>query len=837
MKRLFTLICLAALVCSCSQKNAMNCGNEILLAEGWTLSAEGDGNAYTAIVPSTVAGTLYDNGFFPENLFAEENYKKVDKSIFDKTWTYETRFKVAKKAPHFELRFDGISYYADIWLNGVQIASADTTSGVFIVRRYDVTNLLEKENTLKVSVKRAQKGDLNIGFVDWNPKPVDESMGIVQPVHLHATGAVTVEDVYVKPLLDVKSLKSADLEVMVTLRNNEPEPVQGTLEILLEDTRMEVPYSVEANAVSEITLTPAQASGLHIDNPRVWWSRDLGTPELYDITVNCLASGSLSDSRSATFGIRDIKSRITAEGHRQFTLNGKDILIKGAGWTDDIFLRDTPASLERQVQYVADMNMNCIRFENIWGKDDTIYDLCDKYGLLAMVGWSCQWEWEDYCGVPEQGFFGSINTPELMDLAVKYFHDQVIRLHNHPSIFTWLTGSDGIPNPELDTRYLEIFNRYDYRPYVCSAKELTSVVSGPSGTKMAGPYDYVGPEYWYFNTTEGGAFGFNTETCAGASVAQKESLFKMFDKDKLWPVSDYWNYHCTASGTSMGTFTTMPEVADGNYGTSSSLDEFLMKAYAVDYNGIRGMFEAFRACVPSSTGIIQWMLNSAWPSNYWQVYDWYGAPTAGYYGVKKACEPVQLIFNYKDRKVYAVNETGSACKITANVTILDKSSAVIASEDAQVEVAYRTPAAVFDLAKYDGKPHFVALTLTRESGEKVDNFYCIAAKDNVHDWKNTQWFITPIKEYADQRFAFPEDKADVSFTTAAVEGGIEVTLTNNSDRVVYMNILKAKNAAGELVIPAFWSDNFLPLLPKEVKTVSCRINGSVPDVKIELEAR
>ena len=173
MKRLFTLICLAALVCSCSQKNAMNCGNEILLAEGWTLSAEGDGNANTAIVPSTVAGTLYDNGFFPENLFAEENYKKVDKSIFDKTWTYETRFKVAKKAPHFELRFDGISYYADIWLNGVQIASADTTSGVFIVRRYDVTNLLEKENTLKVSVKRAQKGDLNIGFVDWNPKPVD----------------------------------------------------------------------------------------------------------------------------------------------------------------------------------------------------------------------------------------------------------------------------------------------------------------------------------------------------------------------------------------------------------------------------------------------------------------------------------------------------------------------------------------------------------------------------------------------------------------------------------------------------------------------------------------
>jgi len=478
--------------------------------------------------------------------------------------------------------------------------------------------------------------------------------------------------------------------------------------------------------------------------------------------------------------------------------------------------------------------MNCIRFENIWGKDDTVYDLCDKYGLLAMVGWSCQWEWEDYCGIPEIGHFGSINTPELMDLAVRYFRDQVIRLHNHPSIFAWLTGSDGIPNPELDKRYLEVFNRYDYRPYVCSAKELTSEISGPSGTKMDGPYDYVGPEYWYLNTTNGGAFGFNTETCTGASLAQKESLFKMMSKDKLWPLSDYWDYHCTASTSAMGKFTKMPEVAKGNYGEFTSLDDFLMKAYAVDYNGTRGMFEAFRACVPVSTGIVQWMLNSAWPSIYWQLYDWYGVPTAGYYGTKKACEPVQLVFNYKDRKVYAVNETGKSCTISAEVKILDEASAMIGTKNANVVVEHRNPVAVFDLAEFDGKPHFVDLTLTKESGEVVDNFYCIAAKDNVHDWKNTNWFITPITEYADQRFAFPAEKADVSFEVNKIDGGVEVVLTNNSDKVSYMNILKLKNAAGELVIPAYWSDNFLPLLPKEVKKVTCKFEET-SEVHVELE--
>ena len=72
-------------------------------------------------------------------------------------------------------------------------------------------------------------------------------------------------------------------------------------------------------------------------------------------------------------------------------MNGKKVLVRSAGWTDDIFLRDTPASNEIQVQYVRDMNLNSIRFENIWGTSQNVYDLCDRYGLLVLVGWSCHW--------------------------------------------------------------------------------------------------------------------------------------------------------------------------------------------------------------------------------------------------------------------------------------------------------------------------------------------------------------------------------------------------------------------------------------------------------------
>ena len=362
-----------------------------------------------------------------------------------------------------------------------------------------------------------------------------------------------------------------------------------------------------------IAITPEQAANLHVDNPRVWWTYDLGTPELYALNVTVEADGVASDKKDVTFGIRTIESRLTENDYRQFTLNGKDIIIKGAGWTDDIFLRDTPEQLERQVKYVMDMNMNTIRFENIWGKDDTIYDLCDQYGVLALVGWSCQWEWENYCGLPEVEHVGCIIQPKEIDLASRYFEDQVIRLHNHPAVFAWMTGSDCVPVYELEQRYLETFAKYDYRPYISSAKNLKSELTGWSGSKMAGPYEYVGPDYWYLDTKNGGAFGFNTET-GGANLPQAESLKKFIPEDQLWPTSKAWDKHCTTSGSAMNTVTVLTNTINGQYGEATSFNDYVRKAHAVDYDATRAMFEAFRVNTPLTTGIVQWMLNSAWPS-------------------------------------------------------------------------------------------------------------------------------------------------------------------------------------------------------------------------------
>ena len=500
MKKIWILI-FAATLSACTQNVQMNNGSVLGLTDAWQLSRTGGPEKTAATVPSTVAGALYASGFYGDDLLEARNYANVDKSIFDDEWVYKTEFS-AKPAEgqHAELVFDGLDYRADIFLNGKQIAASDTTFGVFIRRAYDVTSLLKGRNKLEVRLRRAQPGDLNIGFVDWNPRPLDESMGIVRPVSLHTTGAVSIEDVFVIPDLDVATLAKADLEVRVRMRNHTENPVSAEVLLNLQDAgECKLPVELQAGEEKVFSFTPEQAAMLHLDNPRVWWTWDLGTPELYDLSVSVATAGTVSDTRNTTFGVRRIESRLTDKNYRQFTLNGKDVLIKGAGWTDDIFLLDTPESLAQQVAFVKDMNLNLIRFENIWGLEDTVYDLCDRMGVLALVGFSCQWEWEDYCGLPEVGHFGCINGEKAEDLAVRYFHDQVVRLHNHPSVIAWLTGSDRIPNPGLEKRYLEIFEKEDYRSYVCSAKNMESL-AGWSGTKMEGPYEYVAPDYWYKDT-------------------------------------------------------------------------------------------------------------------------------------------------------------------------------------------------------------------------------------------------------------------------------------------------------------------------------------------------
>ena len=777
----------------------------------WTLQRQGQKESFKAQVPCTVAGVLNEAGVFGQDVLDQDRYKAIDKSIFDDAWVFTTQFK-APKGQRNVLRFEGLNYYADIELNGKLIASRDTTFGPYCVREFDITALAKAKNTLKVTLRRAHEGDLNAGYVDWNPRPVDESMGIIRPVTLISTPDVQVQDVFVKPLINTKDFSKAQFEAQITLVNRSNKAVEGTVEGSYEGGKFSVPAQLAAGETKLVTVTET------VENPRIWWTAELGKPELYHLDVAFCKGKKVSHSAGATFGLRSIESEITPFGHRQFILNGQKVLVKSAGWTDDIFMQDTPESLEAQVKMVADMGLNSIRFENIWGKDHTIYDLCDQYGLMALVGFSCQWEWENYCGLPETKGYGCINDPASEALAVRYFHDQVMWLRNHPSVIGWLTGSDRIPNKRLETQYLAIYEKLDYRPYVCSAKGLRSL-AGPSGMKMEGPYEYVGPDYWWIDNHGGGNYGFNTETGPGLQMPQLESVKRMVGPDDLWPVGPNWAYHCTASSSVLNNTSFLENAMKHMYGHIEDLEDWMRKAHAMDYDATRSMYEAFRANVPVATGIVQWMLNSAWPSLYWQLYDWYGIPTAGYYGVKAANAPVQAVYNYGDNSVYVVNDGVPAADYKVHIRIYDKHSKLLREELVPVTSRPRDPWKVF--SGIEG-PCFLALEVNGKD-YKASNFYCIPGELNRYKWHRADWWGIPFEDFADMRFVTHLPKTSLSMRIKQVEGGYDVTLENKSQVIAYQNILKALDADGQLIPGTFWTDNFITVLPGESRTVHCTL--------------
>ena len=789
----------------------------------WTLRREGDKTSYKATVPCTVAGALNQAGAFGENVLDQDRYYNLDKTPFDSPWVFTTNFKTQKGLRHI-LRFDGLNYYADVELNGKLLASADTTFGTFSVREFDVTALVKGNNKLKVTLKRAVSGDLNHGFADWNPRPVDESMGIIRPVTLITTPDIEVQDVFVKPIVNPVDLSKASIEVITTLINRTDREINGMVRAKWDDGgAFEKEVLIPANGTREISVVK------EIENPRIWWTREMGKPEMYHIDVEFVNNGKVSHSKGANFGIRKIEGIIDGYGNRLFILNGRKVLIKAGGWTDDIFMQDTPASIKAQMDMVCDMGLNCIRFENIWSKDDYVYDLCDQMGILTMVGWSCHWEWKSYCGIPETKGYGCINDPKTEKLAVRYFRDQVIRLRNHPSLICWLTGSDRIPNERLEKQYLALYEKLEYRPYVCSAKGLTSL-AGPSGMKMEGPYEFVGPDYWYIDTKRGGAYGFNTETGPGLNLPQLESMKRMVGEEQLWPQGKNWALHCTASSSNMNTTEFQIKSMKGLYGKAKNLDEYIYRAHAMDYNSERAMFEAFRCNLPRTTGIVQWMLNSAWPSIYWQLYDWYGIPTAGYYGVKKACKPVQLVYNYGDASVYAVNDAIPQATISAKLRVYDVNSKLIREECRTVTSLEREPLKVFgDITG----PGYVSVEFLMD-GKVEENFYCISGKNNVYDWKHADWWGVDILKYADLTFMCALPEAPVKLEAVKAGDGYDVTITNKADCIAYQNILKALDANGRLIPGAFWEDNFVALRPGQSRTIHCALPAGCAEAKITL---
>jgi exo-1,4-beta-D-glucosaminidase len=824
----------------------------IELREGWTLQSSAAVAAddaavsrpgfdatgwYRVTVPNTVVGALVENGTYKDPYFGM-NLRSIPgttypigerftllptpaDSPFKPAWWYRTEFTVPrdKAGRALQLHFNGINYRADIWVNGVKIAGMHEVAGAFRRYAFDVTRLVRADgpNAVAVKVRGPEPQDLAIMWVDWNPTPADKNMGLWGDVFLTDSGPLALEHPFVKPTLSVPALDRASLTVTSDVVNTSEAPVTGTIRGVIGPITFVQDVALAARERKRVTFTPDRFETLTIQNPRVWWPYRMGPQSLYTLTLTAETPQGSSDRVELTFGIQHMSSALTPEGHRLFKVNGRPVLVRGGGWASDMLLRPKSAErLDAELRYTREMGLNTIRLEGKLETDE-FYELADRAGILIMAGWCCCDQWEKWDQWDEEDY-------RVAPLSLR---DQILRLRNHPSILVWLNGSDFPPTAKVERAYLDVLRELDWpKPVVSNATDAPGPVSGPSGVKMRGPYDYVPPSYWLTDTKNGGAFGFATEVGPGAAVPPIESLQRIMPRDQLWPMNQFWTFH--AGGDEFKNLKLFTDALQARYGPATGVEDYARKAQALAYEGQRAMFEAYGRNKYTSTGVIQWMLNNAWPSMIWHLYDYFLRPGGGYYGTKKACEPLHVQYSYDDRSIAIVNDRHEASSgLTVSAQVYDLALKQVFSREQRVDVAADAVARVFAVPVPEtvSTTYFLRLSLIDGSSKVVStNFYWLSTRPDVLDEAGTKWYYTPTSRHADLT-----DLAKLAPTELAVarreagtaeEGASIVAVENTGKSLAFQVHLQLVDASsGEELLPVFWDANYFELMPGETREV------------------
>ncbi len=800
-----------------------------------------DSNWCDASVPGTVVGHLADAGVYKDPYYGL-NMKEIagykhgvethfafhpmpQDSPFRNSFWYRTTVEVdgnKSRDQRFWLKFDGLNYKADIWVNGKRVASSAFCSGSY--RRYDIeiTRWVKRyrPNVIAVELTAQRPDELGITFIDWSPVPPDDSAGIWQPVTFYSTGKVALKECWIDPKLN-ENRDEANLQVSAKLVNEGKEAFEGVLRFHFAGKEFEAEQHLAPYEEKIVTYSAQNFTELLVKNPELWWPHDMGEQPLYDIDFTLLDSdGEVSDTQNESFGIRTITSEINEHGSREFAVNGKKILIRGSAWSPDLLLRHDDHRDEVDINYLKQMHFNTVRLEGKLASDH-FWKLCDEQGMLVLAGWECCTHWEQW----------DKWKPDDYLVAQESLRSQIIRLRNHASFTGWFYGSDYPPIPPVEKIYLAILEEYAPNLVrVSSAAAFPSTITGDSGVKMSGPYGYVPPSYWYNKEMPGVGVSFNTETGPDASFPRYETVCKMLPEDQQFVGSEAWNHH--AGLASFLDTDVMNEAIETRFGVSrTDFKEFLTVSQIISYECWRAMYESYNRNYPVGTGVIGWMQNGHWPSLLWQMYDYWFFPTGGFWGSRVACRPLHVQYSYDDDSVWVINnDVHNGFEGEVFITIYDEKSALLSEELLSVSLAPYERKKV-STPKLPAKDlFFLALSLKSEEGEEVGrNFYWLSQTKDQFEAESTKttWFYRPLTQASDffgvTTLPATEISSFADFEEVEDETLVRVHI-KNGEKIAFGVQLDLTTSEGELIAPIYWDDNLLFLLPNEERVITATVD-------------
>jgi hypothetical protein len=783
-------------------------------AGGEALSKPGfqDRDWLVATVPGTVLTSYYNAGALPDPNFGG-NQLMISDSYFYADFWYRNEFVAPKvdAGKHVWLDFSGVNWKADVFLNGEKIGRIE---GAFIRARFDVTAVIRpgQKNALAVRVeKNASPGSVkektfadpdknggalgadnptfhaSIGW-DWMPTIRGRDTGIWNSVSLSVTGPVTVDDPYVTTTLPLPDTTRADVAVQVTLHNLEAKPVAGTLRGRFGEAVFEMPVSLAASA--EETVRPA----LRLANPKLWWPAGYGAQNLYSVELKFeTADKTVSDIKSFLSGVRQFTYSEDG-GALRIWINGRRLVPRGGNWGfSESMLRYRAREYDVAARYHREQNFTMIR--NWVGQvgEDAFYEACDRHGIVV---WQDFWLANPYDG-PD---------PDDNAMFLSNARDTVLRLRNHPSIGLYCGRNEGFPPQPLDDGMRKIVAEFDPGVHYIP-NSAAGVVSG------GGPYRFNPPQYYF---DERATPKLHSEL-GMPNVVTLDSLRAMMPEAAIWPQGDMWGLHdfCSQGAQNAASWR---DWLERRYGPAPEEKDWLWLSQFMNYEGYRAMFEAQSK---NRMGVLLWMSHPAWPSLVWQTYDYYFEPTAAYFGAKKGSEPLHIQWNQATDTIEVVNySAGAQRNLTAEAEILNldglrqwqKTAAVDSAEDSVVPSIHMEYPAGLTPA------HFIRLKLTRNGRTLSENFY----------WRGTdEGSLKALR-------TLPKVALEAA-TTSRGEGErwlLTTTLRNTSSAPALMVRLKVvRNKSGDRILPAFFDDNYVALMPGERRTIHTEVE--TPDTRGE----
>ena len=631
-----------------------------------------------ASVPATVPGCVHTDLLTAGRI--PDPYEGDNESLL--TWigrtdvAYEAEFDWTPGAGRTDLVCDGLDTVAAIELNGVPLGE---TANMHRRYRFEATaalrpgpNRLVVRFTAPYTYAERQRDELgdrpgaypepyqfirkmacNFGW-DWGPTLV--TSGIWRPIRLESWSAARLAQV--RPVVDATGRVVVHAEV---------------------ERANDQPLTLTAQAGGARASGPAgEPLELQVPEPRLWWPRGYGSPELYELEVELSAGGETCDTWRGRIGFRDV-ALDTTDGGYTLVVNGRPVFARGVNWIpDDCF----PARMDRD-RYARRLGQACdagVNLVRVWGggiyEDDSFYDLCDELGLLV---------WQDFpfacAAYPEEGPFRAEVEAEA--------RDNITRLAPHPSLVVWCGNNENVVGfsswgwqEKLAGRSWGAGFYYDLLPRLVAELDPARPYWPASPYSGDPEHDPDDPDRGTSHLWE--VWNSRDYTSYRDSVPRFAAEFG-FQAPPAYATGGFEHQKATDGDAKLRRW------LEEHFGRPATFDDWL---YLTQVNQARALtlgIEHLRSWWPVCAGTVIWQLNDCWPVTSWSAVDGAGRRKPLWYALRRIYADRLLTIQPRDEgpALVAVNDSDEPWRTRAVAALRDFGGKILESTELDLEVPAR----------------------------------------------------------------------------------------------------------------------------------------------------